>query len=90
MNDLGLDSLDQVEIIMRMEDEFGEFLHYFNSLLASRNFYHLLITFASSLSPDQDQQNVVPDLDSNHLKKVNFEKNQQTTIKVQKFPNIEN
>lgn len=24
MNDLGLDSLDQVEIIMAMEDEFGE------------------------------------------------------------------
>ena len=35
MNDLGLDSLDQVEIIMRMEDEFGEFLHYFRSLLAA-------------------------------------------------------
>ena len=25
MNDLGLDSLDQVEVIMAMEDEFGEF-----------------------------------------------------------------
>ena len=24
MNDLGLDSLDQVEIIMMMEDEFGK------------------------------------------------------------------
>ena len=24
MNDLGLDSLDQVEVIMAMEDEFGE------------------------------------------------------------------
>lgn len=27
MKDLGLDSLDQVEIIMAMEDEFGLFLH---------------------------------------------------------------
>ncbi|KAK2714341.1 hypothetical protein QYM36_008792 [Artemia franciscana] len=26
MNDLGLDSLDHVEVIMAMEDEFGEFL----------------------------------------------------------------
>ena len=26
MNDLGLDSLDQVEVIMAMEDEFGEYL----------------------------------------------------------------
>ena len=67
MNDLGLDSLDQVEIIMRMEDEFGEFLHYFNSLGASGNFYHLLITYANSLSPDQDRRNVSPDLDPNRL-----------------------
>lgn len=27
MKDLGLDSLDQVEIIMAMEDEFGLYLH---------------------------------------------------------------
>lgn len=26
MKDLGLDSLDQVEIIMAMEDEFGEYV----------------------------------------------------------------
>jgi len=25
MNDLGLDSLDQVELVMAMEDEFGEY-----------------------------------------------------------------
>lgn len=31
--DLGLDSLDQVEIIMAMEDEFGE---YFISMFLSR------------------------------------------------------
>ena len=28
MNDLGLDSLDQVEIIMMMEDEFGKLSCY--------------------------------------------------------------
>ena len=40
----------------------------------------LLITFANSLDPDQDQQNVGPDLDpsclcrTHFLEKVNFEK----------------
>ena len=48
-----------------------------------------LITFGNSLDPDQDQQNVGPDLDPNSLtlmiflkeffEKVDFEKNQQTT-----------
>ena len=39
-----------------------------NSLLVSSgNFYRLLITFANSLDPDQGQQNVGPDLDTNHL-----------------------
>ena len=31
------------------------------------NFCHLLITFANRLDPDQGRQNVLPDLDSNHL-----------------------
>ena len=35
----------------------------FNSLSASGNFCHLLITFANSLDPDQAPQNVGPDLD---------------------------
>ena len=39
----------------------------FKSFLASGHFCHLLITFANSLDPDQDQQNVGPDLDPNHL-----------------------
>ena len=39
----------------------------FNSLPASGNFYHLLITFANSLDPDQARQNVGPDLDPNCL-----------------------
>ena len=39
-----------------------------NSFLASGDFCHLLIiVFANSLDPDQDQQNVGPDLDPNHL-----------------------
>ena len=35
--------------------------------LASCDFCRLLITFANSLDPDQDQQNVGPDLDPNYL-----------------------
>ena len=31
------------------------------------DFWHLLVTFANSLGPDQDQQNVSPDLDPNRL-----------------------
>ena len=38
-----------------------------NSLPASDNFCHLLITFANSLDPDQARQNVGPDLDPNCL-----------------------
>ena len=50
----------------------------------------LLITCANSLDPDQDRQNVSPDLDLNCLtlivperffKRIDFEKNQQATIK---------
>ena len=57
----------------------------FNSFLATGDFCRLLITFTNSLVPDQDRQNVVPDLDPNRLtlivflkeffEKVNFEKN---------------
>ena len=39
----------------------------FNSFQTSRNFCHLLITFANSFNPDQDRQNVGPDLDPNRL-----------------------
>ena len=38
-----------------------------NSSLANDDFCHLLIAFANSLDPDQDQQNIGPDLDPNHL-----------------------
>ena len=37
------------------------------SKLASSDFCRLLITFTNSLDPDQDRQNVGPDLDSNCL-----------------------
>ena len=66
------------------------------SILINVNFFHasidfglLLITFANSLDPDQDQQNVGPDLDPNSwtlmvflkvfFEKVNFEISEQTT-----------
>ena len=42
-------------------------LSVFNSLPASDNFCHLLITFANSMDPDQARQNVGPDLDQNCL-----------------------
>ena len=45
-----------------------------NSQTFFKNFFHaigdfwcLLITFANSLDPDQDRQNVGPDLDPNRL-----------------------
>ena len=40
---------------------------YLNFFLASGEFHSLLISFANSLEPDQDRQNVGPDLDTNHL-----------------------
>ena len=58
----------------------------------SGNFCHLLLTFANSLDPEQDRQNVCPDLDldlnrstlslvimslKDFFEKVDFEKNQQ-------------
>ena len=41
--------------------------HLFNSFLASGNLCPLLITFANSLDPAKDPQNVSFDLDPNHL-----------------------
>ena len=42
----------------------------FISFLASSKLYHLLITFVNTLDPDQDRQNVGPDLDPNCLTKA--------------------
>ena len=44
------------------------YIHKFSYFHASGDFHRLLITFASSLDPDQDRQNVGPDLDQNCLK----------------------
>ena len=43
-----------------------------NSFLANGNFCHLLITFANSLDPDQDRQDVGPDLDSSCFTLIMF------------------
>ena len=62
---------------------------FFNSLHASGISFRLLITFANCLEPDQERQNVAPDLGPNcdflivflkeFIEKVNFENRQQTT-----------
>lgn len=43
MNDLGLDSLDHVEVIMAMEDEFGMYIqiHYLITNEREREVFHL-------------------------------------------------
>ena len=64
----------------------------YSILLASSDFCHLLITFANSLDPDQDDNESVLGYRSGYnefdslivflkefLEKVNFEKSQQTT-----------
>ena len=38
-----------------------------HSFLASCDFYHLLLTFANNLNPDQYQQTIGSDLDPNRL-----------------------
>ena len=38
-----------------------------NSFLANGDFCHWLIGYANSLDPDQDGQNIGPDLDPNRL-----------------------
>ena len=39
--------------------------NFYGILLAGGDFCHLLITFANSSDPDQDRQDVGPDLDPN-------------------------
>jgi len=45
MNDLGLDSLDHVEVIMAMEDEFGMYIqiHYLITNERERDVFHLMM-----------------------------------------------
>ena len=40
---------------------------FVNSSLAGADICHLLITLSNSLDPDQNQQNIGPDLNQNHL-----------------------
>ncbi|XP_068227530.1 uncharacterized protein ND-ACP [Palaemon carinicauda] len=47
MQDLGLDSLDHVEVVMAMEDEFGESCFYFL-------FYHECLSLSNRLQGDLD------------------------------------
>ena len=44
-----------------------QIVRYANSFLARGDFSHLLIYFVNSLDPDEDRQNVGPDLDPNSL-----------------------
>ena len=69
----------------------------FNTFLACGDYCHMLITFANSLDPDQDQHSVHPDLDPNRFdgvflkeffEKVNSDKSQQTTTKTLKKQDI--
>ena len=63
--------------------------YYLNSFLARGDFSRLLITFAKSLDPDQDQQSIGPDQDPNRLiisvpeklflKKLTLKSQQRTT-----------
>ena len=57
-----------------------------NSLLASREFCYLEITFAYILDPDQDQLNISPDLDPNCLKLFFFFK--KVSRRQQKHENL--
>ena len=64
-----------------------------NPFLASDDFCRLLITFANSLDPDQDQQIVGPDLYPTCLtllkdffEKVNFDTSQQRQQNPKKYP----
>ena len=73
---------------------------FFNSLLTSGDFCHLLITIANSLDPEQARQNVRHDLDpnclqfwwyfcKNILKKQIFKKKQSRRLKKHaKFPSM--
>ena len=67
---------------------------------ASSNFSRLLITFANSLGPDQDRQNVSPDLDPNcltlivllkefFLKKLTLKKVSRRQQKYEKLPRVQ-
>ena len=62
--------------VCRKETEDVYYIYYLGSILECKmltlsllavTFWRLLIPFANSLDPDQDRQNVCPDLESNRL-----------------------
>ena len=53
--------------ILALPTSAAELIISCSSFLASGDFCHLLITFANILDPDEDSQNVGPDLDPNRL-----------------------
>ena len=56
----------QIPMFMRLGWDTENTYYMYNSFLASGDFCLLLI-FANSLDPDQDRQNLIPDLDPNCL-----------------------
>ena len=62
-----LPSAAVVIVALRVKDNLKQLRCHINSFLASGDFCHLLISFSNSLDPDQDGQNVGPDLDPNRL-----------------------
>ena len=52
---------------IRVSDSLYLTREFFNCLPASGHLYHLLLSLANSLDPDQDRQTVGPDLDPNCL-----------------------
>lgn len=64
MNDLGLDSLDHVEVIMAMEDEFGEWFTFpsFRTMVCVI-FYYFHLKFSGFEIPDCDAEKLVKPAD---------------------------
>ena len=56
-----------LRVVKNMEARYIQNLDSLNPFCASGDFGLLLITFANNLDPDQDGQNVGPNLDSNGL-----------------------
>ena len=88
-----------IRIHIKNEIELSELTGIQFTLCLLVTFSCLLITFATSLDPDQDRQNVGPDLDPNHLtlivflkdylEKVNFEKKSRRQMEHEKSRSME-
>ena len=60
-------TMDHPRIIVPNQMEEFITMQRVSSFHASCDFCHLLLTFTNCLDPDQDRQNVGPDLDPNRL-----------------------